>query len=86
MGRLRRMEDERPTGISCAAAEEAAESGGTVAFEGRQARVVSLSHKSGVFDEPSSRLELDLGDEYLTLHGYCARDDEFVETRRERPF
>ena len=78
---------ERPTGISCQAAKKVAKSGGAVVFGGREARVVSLNNNESEVDgAPLARLELDLGEEYLTLHGYCARNGEFIETRRERPF
>ena len=86
MGRLRRMEEERPTGTSCEVAEVAAASGGTVTFEGREARVVSFRSRREIYDIPSAQLELDLGDEYLTLRGFCDLNGEFIETRRERPF
>ena len=86
MGRLPLMEEERPTGITHEAAMEAAQSGGNVNFEGRKVRVVQLSDQSGIDEAPSARLELDLGDEYLTLHGYFDRGGEFVETGRESPF
>jgi hypothetical protein len=48
--------------------------------------VVQLSDSSGIDEAPSARLELDLGQEYLMLHGYFDRGGEFVETGRERPF
>jgi hypothetical protein len=86
IGRLHFMEEERPTGITHEAAMEAAQSGGSVDFEGRKARVVQLSDQSRIDEAPSARLELDLGEEYLTLHGYFDRGGEFVETGREHPF
>ena len=64
------------------------ESGGSVDFEDHKARVGQLSDQSGIDEAPSARLELDLGDEYLTLHGYFDHGDEFVgtaaDTRSER--
>src|SRR5215218_389408 len=68
MGRLPPMEEEaKPTGITYEEAIEAAEHGGTVTFEGREARVVGFNSKSS-FDEPNtSRLTLDLGGDYLVI-------------------
>jgi hypothetical protein len=80
------MGEERPTGLSCEEAEVAAASGGTVAFEGRKARVVSFRNRVGMYDVSSAQLELDLGEAYLTLRGYCARNGEFIEEGRENPF
>jgi hypothetical protein len=56
------------------------ESGWSVDFEDHKARVGQLSDQSGIDEAPSARLELDLGDEYLTLHGYFLHGDEFVGT------
>jgi hypothetical protein len=79
-------EEGRPTGIQYEDALEAAASSGTVEFEGRQVRVVGLQERSGLFELPSQRLTLDLGEEYLVLICYLSGDDEFMETSRERPF
>jgi hypothetical protein len=76
----------RPTGITYEAAMDAAQRGGSIDFEGRKARVVHLSQKSGRDTPHSARIELDLGDGYLTLLGYFSREDEFMEEARERPF
>jgi hypothetical protein len=48
--------------------------------------VVSISDKTGMHTPYSARLDLDLGDEYLTLIGYFSRSGEFIEEGRERPF
>jgi hypothetical protein len=53
---------------------------GSVDFEDHKARVGQLSDQSGIDEAPSARLELDLGDGYLTLHGYFDHGDEFVGT------
>jgi hypothetical protein len=79
-------EEGRPTGILYEDALEAAASGGNVQFEGRQVRVVGLQERSGLFELPSQRLTLDLGEEYLALICYLSDDDEFMETSRERLF
>ena len=76
----------RPTGITYEDAMHAAQRGGGIDFEGRQARVVHLSQKSGRDTPHSARIELDLGDGYLALLGYFSRDDEFMEEAREHPF
>jgi len=76
----------RPTGITYEAAMHAAQSGGGIDFEGRKARIVHLSQKSGTDTPHTARIELDLGEEYLALLGYFSRDDEFMEEARERPF
>jgi len=80
------MEEEaKPTGITYEEAIEAAEHGGTVTFEGREARVVGFNSKSS-FDEPNtSRLTLDLGGDYLVIVGHFW-GGEFIEERREDPF
>jgi hypothetical protein len=76
----------RPTGITYEAAMDAAQRGGSIDFEGRKARVVHLSQKSGRDTPHSARIELDLGDGYLALLGYFSGEDEFMEEARERPF
>jgi hypothetical protein len=78
-------EEDRPTGITYEAAIEAARLGGSVDFEGRKVRVVSISERTGMETPYSARLDLDLGDEYVVLLGYF-RGDEFIEEGRERPF
>jgi len=80
------MEEEaKPTGITYEEAIEAAEHGGTVTFEGREARVVGFNSKSS-FEEPNtSRLTLDLGGDYLVIVGHFW-GGEFIEERREDPF
>ena len=87
MGRLPPMEEEaKPTGITYEEAIEAAEHGGSVTFEGREARVIGFDSKSS-FEEPNTaRLTLDLGEEeYLMIVGHFW-DGEFIEERREDPF
>src|SRR5215203_1417949 len=87
VGRLALMPEEgRPTGITHEDVIEAAKHGGNVEFEGRKVRVVSISDKTGMYTPYSARLDLDLGDEYLTLIGYFSRSGEFIEEGRERPF
>ena len=87
VGRLALMPEEgRPTGITHEDVIEAAKHGGNVAFEGRKVRVVSLSDKTRMDTPYSARLDLDLGDEYLTLIGYFSRSGEFIEESRESPF
>jgi len=76
----------RPTGITYEDAMDAASRGGGIDFEGRKARVVHLSQKSGRDTPHTARIELDLGDGYLALLGYFNRDGEFMEEGRERPF
>ena len=78
-------EEIRRTGISYEAAIGAARRGGSIDFEGRKARVVHLSQRSGRDTPHSARVELDLGDGYLTLLGFF-RGEEFMEEARERPF
>ena len=78
-------EEVRRTGISYEAAIGAARRGGSIDFEGRKARVVHLSQRSGRDTPHSARVELDLGDGYLTLLGFF-RGEEFMEEARERPF
>jgi hypothetical protein len=75
----------RRTGITYEDAMHAAQRGGAIDFEGRKARVVHLSQKSGRDTPHSARIELDLGDGYLALLGYFS-GDEFMEEARERPF
>jgi hypothetical protein len=55
-------------------------------FEDRKAPVVQLSDQPGIDEVPSARLELDPGDECLTLHGYLDHGGDFVETGRGHPF
>ena len=78
-------EEIRRTGITYEAAIGAARRGGSIDFEGRKARVVHLSQRSGRDTPHSARVELDLGDGYLTLLGFF-RGEEFMEEARERPF
>ena len=47
--------------------------------------MVHLSQRSGRATPHSARVELDLGDGYLTLLGFF-RGEEFMEEARERPF
>jgi len=75
----------RPTGITYEAAMRAARRGGSIDFEGRKARVVHLSQRSGRDTPHSARIELDVGDGYLALLGFF-RGEEFLEEARERPF
>ena len=79
-------EEIRRTGITYEDAMDAAQRGGGVDFEGRKARVVHLSQKSGRETPHTARIELDLEDGYLALLGYFSRDVEFMEEGRERPF
>jgi hypothetical protein len=76
----------RPTGITYEDAMDAAQRGGSIDFEGRKARIVHLSQKSGRDTPHTARIELDLGDGYLALLGYFSRDGEFMEEGREHPF
>ena len=78
-------EEIRRTGITYEAAIGAARRGGSIDFEGRKARVVHLSQRSGRDTPHSARVELDLGDGYLALLGFF-RGEEFMEEARERPF
>ena len=78
-------EEERPTGIRYEDAAAAARHGGSVDFEGRKVRVVSISARTGMQTPYSARLDLDLGDEYVVLLGYF-RGEEFIEEGRELPF
>ena len=69
---------------------DAAQRGGSIDFEGRKARIVHLSQKSGRDTPHSAQIKLDLGEECLTLLGYF-RDfsdfsGKFMEEARERPF
>ena len=75
----------RRTGITYEDAIGAARRGGSIDFEGRKARVVHLSQRSGRDTPHSARVELDLGDGYLTLLGFFC-GEEFMEEARERPF
>ena len=63
----------------------AARRGGSIDFEGRKARVVHLSQRSGRDTPHSARIELDVGEGYLALLGFF-RGEEFMEEARERPF
>jgi hypothetical protein len=74
----------RPTGITYEDAMHAAQRGGGIDFEGRKARVVHLSQKSGRDRPHSARIELDLGEEHLVLFGYFS-GEEFMEVGRKRP-
>jgi hypothetical protein len=79
------MEEEiRRTGITYEDLMDAAQRGGSIDFEERKARIVHLSQKSGRDTPHSARIELDLGEEYLTLLGYFS--SKFMEEARERPF
>ena len=75
----------RRTGITYEAAMGAARRGGSIDFEGRKARVVHLSQRSGRYTPHSARIELDLGDGYLALLGFFI-GEEFMEEAREHPF
>ena len=75
----------RRTGITYEAAMGAARRGGSIDFEGRKARVVHLSQRSGTDTPHSAQIELDLGDGYLALLGFFS-GEEFMEEARERPF
>ena len=80
------MEEEaKPTGITYQEAIEAAKQGGTVTFEGREARVVGFDSKSSIDEPNTSRLTLDLGDEYLVIVGHFW-GGEFIEEHRQEPF
>ena len=78
-------EEIRRTGITYEAAIGAARSGGSIDFEGRKARVVHLSQRSGRNTPHSARIELDLGEGYLALVGFFI-GEEFMEEAREHPF
>jgi hypothetical protein len=73
------------TGITYEDAMAAARRGGSIDFEGRKARVVHLSQRSGKDTPHCAWIELDLGDGYLALLGFF-RGEEFMEEARERPF
>ena len=75
----------RRTGITYEDAMGAARRGGSIDFEGRKARVVHLSQRSGTDTPHSARIELDLGDGYLALLGFFS-GEEFMEEAREHPF
>ena len=75
----------RRTGITYEAAMGAARRGGSIDFEGRKARVVHLSQRSGRNTPHSARIELDLGEGYLALLGFFI-GEEFMEEAREHPF
>ena len=76
-------EEGRPTGIHYEVAPNAANHGGSVDFEGRKVRLVSISTKSEIHAPHPARLLLDLGDEYLVIDGYFS-GDEFIEEGRQR--
>jgi hypothetical protein len=79
------MEGEiRRTKITYEDLMDAAKRGGSIEFEGRKARIVHLSQKSGRDTPHSARIELDLGEEYLTLVSYFS--GKFMEDARECPF
>jgi hypothetical protein len=82
------MEEEiRRTGITYDDLMDAAQRGGSIDFEGRKARIVHRSQKSGRDTPHSARIELDLGEEYLTLVVYFSDSSgKFMEEARERPF
>jgi hypothetical protein len=77
-------EEGRPTGIHYEVAQNAANHGGSVDFEGRKVRIIGFNSKTGTDEAPSAQLDLDLGEEYLVLIGYFW-DGKFMETSRERP-
>jgi hypothetical protein len=77
-------EEGRPTGIHYEVAQNAANHGGSVDFEGRKVRIIGFNSKTGTDEAPSAQLDLDLGEEYLVLIGYFW-DCKFMETSRERP-
>jgi hypothetical protein len=86
MGRLPPMEEEaKPTGITYQEAIEAAQQGGSVTFEGREARVVGFDSKSSIDEPNTSRLTLDLGGRYVMIVGHFW-GGELIEERREDPF
>jgi hypothetical protein len=86
MGRLPPMEEEaKPTGITYQEAIEAAKQGGTVTFEGREARVVGFDSKSSIDKPNTSRLTLDVGEKYLVIVGHFW-GGEFIEEHRQEPF
>jgi len=78
-------EEAKPTGITYGEAIEAAKQGGTVTFEGREARVVGFDSKSSIDEPNTSRLTLDLGDECLVIVGHFW-GGEFIEEHRQDPF
>jgi hypothetical protein len=78
-------EEIRRSGITYEDAMAAARRGGSINFEGRKARVVHLSQRSGRNTPNSARIELDLGEGYLALLGFFS-GEEFMEEARERPF
>ena len=77
-------EEGRPTGLQYEDAQNVANHGGSVDFEGRKVRIIGFNSKTGTDEAPSAQLDLDLGDEYLVLLGYFSAG-EFMETSRERP-
>jgi hypothetical protein len=77
-------EEGRPTSIHYEDAQNAANHGGSVNFEGRKVRIIGFNSNTGTDEAPSAQLDLVLGDEYLVLLGYFSAG-EFMETSRERP-
>ena len=85
MGRLPPMDEEaKPTGITYQEAIEAAKQGGSVTFEGHEARVVGFDSKSSIDEPNTSRLTLDLGEKYLVIVGHFW-GGEFIEEHRQDP-
>jgi hypothetical protein len=78
-------EEIRRSGITYEGAIGATRRGGSTDFEGRKAKVVHLSQRSGRYTPHSARVEFDPGDGYLTLLGFF-RGEEFMEGAHERPF
>ena len=78
-------QEAKPTGITYEEAIEAAKQGGSVTFEGRQARVVGFDSKSSIDEPNTSRLTLDLGDGYLVIVGHFW-GGEFIEEHRQDLF
>jgi hypothetical protein len=79
------MEEEaKPTGITYQEAIQAAKQGGTVTFEGREARVVGFDSKSSIEEPNTSRLTLDVGEKYLVIVGHFW-GGEFIEEHRQDP-
>ncbi len=80
------MEEARPTGITYLEAIEAARHGGTVTFEGREARVVSFNSKTSIDEPNTAQLTLDLGGgRHVMIVGHFW-GGEFIEERRQDPF
>jgi len=83
------MEEElRPTGITHEEVIEAAEHGGTVPFEGREAQVIGFktTPSSDAPNANAARLTLDLGEEgHVVIVGHFW-NGELIEEHREDPF